>query len=71
MNILQLATAMRQAQNPMQLFTQAARQTPQGMQVLKLMEGKTPEQFRATLENMARERGTTLDNVIASLGLNR
>lgn len=69
MNIMQLAQMLSKSQNPMQLFYQAAGQSPQGQQVLKLMQGRSPEQFKGILENMARERGTTLEQVISGMGL--
>ncbi len=68
MNIMQLANTLRMAKNPMQLFYQAAGQSPEGQQVLKLMQGKTPEQFKGVLENMAKERGTTLDQILINMG---
>lgn len=69
MNIIQLAQLMSRSQNPMQLFAQAVGQSPQGQQVLRLMYGKTPEQFRGVLENMAKQQGTTLEQVVTSMGL--
>lgn len=68
MNLMQLAQMISRAQNPMQAFYQVVSQHPQGQQVLSLMRGKTPEQFRAVLDNMAKERGTTIEQVLGNMG---
>lgn len=69
MNMMQFITAVKSSRNPMQIFEQAARTNPQVMQVMRLMQGKSPEEFRMIVENMAKERGTTLDRVISEMGL--
>ncbi len=68
MNIMQLAQMISRAPNPNQAFFQMISQHPQGQQVINLMRGKSPEQFRGVLENMARERGTTLEQIITNMG---
>lgn len=69
-NFQQFAMAVMASSNPMQLLAQAAQSNPQVAQVMRLRQGKTPEEFRAFVENMAKERGTTLEQVIAGMGLN-
>lgn len=64
--ILQMA---RSGQNPMSLMQQLAKQNPQMSQVMQMLNGKTPQQLRSMAENMAKERGTTLDDVARQLGL--
>ncbi len=68
MNLMQLAQMIRRAPNPNQAFYQMISQYPQGQQVLMLMQGKSPDQFKGVLENMARERGTTLEQIITGMG---
>lgn len=68
MNLMQLAQMISRAPNPMQMFYQVVSQHPQGQQVLRLMQGKTPEQFKGVLENMAKERGTTIEQVLGNMG---
>lgn len=68
MNFMQLAQMISRSQNPMQMFYQVVSQYPQGQQVLNLMRGKTPEQFKGVLENMAKERGTTIEQVLGNMG---
>ena len=73
MNFIQLAQMISRSQNPMQAFYQAASRIPQGQQVLRMMQGKSPEQFKGILENMAKEQGTTIEQVLGNMGfkLNR
>lgn len=68
-NLNQFATAVKASNNPMQLFNQAARSNPQVAQVMRLMQGKSPAEFRQVVENMAKERGTTLEQVVNQMGL--
>lgn len=53
----------------MQLIAQMASRNPQAAQVLHMMQGKTPQQLRTMAENMARERGTSLEQVVSQLGI--
>lgn len=68
MNLMQLAQMISRTPNPNQAFYQMISQHPQGQQVINLMQGKSPEQIRGVLENMARQRGTTLEQIITGMG---
>lgn len=68
MNFPQFVNAMKSSQNPMQFFVQTARSVPQVAQVMKMMQGKSTAEFKSIVENMAHERGTTLEQVIADMG---
>lgn len=68
MNFPQFVNAMKSSQNPMQFFAQTARSVPQVAQVMRMMQGKSPAEFKAIVENMAKERGTTLERIIADMG---
>lgn len=68
MNFMQLAQMISRSPDPMKAFYQVVSQHPQGQQVINLMNGKTPEQFKGVLENMARERGTTLEQILGNMG---
>lgn len=68
MNFMQLAQMISRSPDPMRAFYQVVSQHPQGQQVINLMNGKTPEQFKGVLENMARERGTTLEQILGNMG---
>ena len=69
-NLQQFVSAVRASNNPMQMFSMAARTNPQVAQVMRLMQGKSTEEFKLVVENMAKERGTTLEQVITGMGLN-
>lgn len=68
-NFQQFAAAVIASGDPMQVLAQAARTNPQVAQVMKLRQGKSPEEFRVFVENMAKERGTTLEQVVSQMGL--
>ena len=55
--------------NPNALLSQMARSDPRAAQALQMLQGKTPEQLRQMAENMARERGTSVEQIAQSLGL--
>ena len=63
-----LINAARTGCNPMQLIQNMAGQDPQMRQAMQMIQGKNPQQLRQMAENMARERGTSLDAVIKQLG---
>ena len=55
--------------NPMQMLQQMAGRDPQIRQVMQMMIGKNPQELRQMANNMARERGTTVEDVARQLGL--
>ena len=55
--------------NPMQMIQQMAQNNPQARAAMQLMQGKNPQQLRETAENMAKERGTTIEQAMRMLGL--
>lgn len=59
----------RNGGNPMQLVQQMAAQNPQMRQFMGMVQGKSPQQLQQLAENVARERGTTIDAVRQQLGL--
>ena len=68
--VMALLNAARSGGNPMQLIQQMAMQDPRIAQAQQMMQGKSAQQLRAMAENMARERGTTVQDVARGLGLN-
>ena len=68
--IMALVNAARSGGNPMQLMQQMAMQDPRIAQAQQMIQGKSPPQLRMMAENMARERGTTVQDVARGLGLN-
>ena len=59
--IFNLISLARTGGNPMMLIQQMAGRDPRAQQALKMVQGKTPDQLRQMAENMAKERGTTVD----------
>ena len=60
---------LQAGQNPSAILAMMARQNPQARQVMQMMQGKTPDQLRQLAQNMARERGTTIEDVARNLGI--
>lgn len=54
---------------PDALLNQMAHSDPRYAQALQMLQGKTPEQLRQMAENMARERGTSVEQIAQALGL--
>lgn len=67
--IFQMINMARNGGNPMQLMQQMARSNPQISQVMQMMNGKSTDQLRQMASNMARERGTSLEQVAQQLGI--
>lgn len=67
--IMALVNAARNGGNPMQLMQQMAMQDPRIAQAQQMIQGKSPQQLRQMAENMARERGTTVQDVARGLGI--
>ena len=67
--VMMLLNAARNGGNPMQLMQQMAMQDPRIAQAQQMMQGKSPQQLRQMAENMARERGTTVQDIAQSLGI--
>ena len=60
---------MQSGANPMQYLQNMAGQNPQAVAMMRLIQGKTPEQLHTIATNMAKERGTTLDEVARQMGM--
>ena len=67
--IMAVIQAMRQGQNPQAVLGRMARQDPRIAQSMQMLQGKNSAQLRTMAENMARERGTSVDEVARQLGI--
>lgn len=67
--IFQLVSMAKNGGNPMQMIQQMAKNNPQVNQVVQMMNGKSPAQLKAMAENIAKEKGTTIEQVAQQLGL--
>lgn len=68
-NMQSLFQMMQQGVNPNALLNQMAQQNPALQQALGLLNGKNQQQQMQVLEDMARQRGTTLQQVAQQMGL--
>lgn len=67
--IQMMIQAARGGGDPVQLISRMAGGNPLVKQGIKMVQGKNTEQLRQMAENMARERGSTAENVLRDLGL--
>lgn len=68
-----LAMLIQAAQNggdPKAMIRQMAMQNSQVAQAYRLIDGKSPQQLQTIAQNMARERGIDLNQMVQNLGLN-
>lgn len=61
--------AMYSGMSPMQYMQQAGMASPQMQQLAQIVRGKSPQQLMQVAENMARQRGTTVEALAQQLGL--
>lgn len=67
--VAMLVNAARSGGNVQLMMQQMAMQDPRIAQAQQMMQGKSPQQLRNMAENMARERGTTVQDVARGLGI--
>ena len=60
---------MRSGGNPMYLLQQMAAQDPQVSQAMRMIQGKSSQQLRSMAENMAKERGVSLESIANQMGI--
>ena len=60
---------MRSGGNPMYLLQQMAAQDSQVSQAMRMIQGKSPQQLRSMAENMAKERGVSLEGMANQMGI--
>jgi hypothetical protein len=67
--MMQMMGMLRSGRNPNAILQSMAMNNPQVRQVMQMMNGKTPEQLRQMANNMAAERGTTVEDIARQLGI--
>ena len=65
----QLMQMLSGGQNPMQALDLLAQFNPQVRQVRDMMRGRSPAELEQMARNMARERGTTIEDIARSMGI--
>lgn len=61
--------AARNGGNPMALLQSVAANNPSVQQFMRMVSGKSPDQLKQMAENMAKERGMSLNDVALQLGI--
>lgn len=69
--IIQILNVARGGGDPSALINQAINNHPQRQQIQQIIGGKNPQQLMKTAENMCRERGISIDEVLGRLGITR
>lgn len=54
--------------DPATLLEQLARQNPAMRQAMDMTRGKSPQEVRQIADNMARQRGTTVEDILRRMG---
>ena len=67
--MMAMINAARNGNNPMQMMHQMAGNDPLMRQFMQMVNGKSPQQLRQMAENVAKERGTTLQAVAQQMGV--
>lgn len=67
--IAQMQQLLAAGRNPNAILQMMVNSNPQVKQVVSMMNGKTPAQLEQMARNMARERGTTIEDIARSMGI--
>lgn len=67
--VTQMMQLMQAGKNPNAVLQILAQNNPQVRQVMGMINGKNPAQLEQMARNMARERGTTIEDVARSMGI--
>lgn len=65
----QIVQMMQGGQNPAAILDMLSGVSPQVRQVKDIMRGKSSAELEQMARNMARERGTTIEDIARSLGI--
>ena len=65
----QLMQMLQSGQNAGPMLDMLAQFNPQVRQVRDMMRGKSPAELEQMARNMARERGTTIEDIARSMGI--
>lgn len=67
--LMMLMGLMRSGGNPMALLQQMAGRDPQVAQFMRMLNGKNAHQLQQMAENVAKEKGVSINDVARQLGL--
>lgn len=67
--LMAMLNTLRSGGNPMALIQQMAMQSPEMRQFMQMVQGKSTAQLKQMAENMAKERGVSINDVARQLGI--
>lgn len=67
--MMQMLAAMKNGRDPMQILHSMAQRDPQVSQIMRMMQGKSSNELRQMAQNMAAERGTSVEDIARQLGI--
>lgn len=67
--MMQIMQMLQGGQNPAAILDMLSGVNPQVRQVRDMMRGKSPAELEQMARNMARERGTTIEDIARSMGI--
>ncbi|MBR4953136.1 MAG: hypothetical protein IKZ30_01330 [Oscillospiraceae bacterium] len=67
--IQMLVSALNNGMDPRAMMNQMLGQDPRMGQAMQMLQGKSPAELKQMAENMAKERGTTVEQIAQSLGI--
>lgn len=67
--LAQMMSLLRAGQNPNAILAMMVQSNPQVRQVMQMFNGKTPQQLQLMAQNMAAERGTSIEDIARQLGI--
>ena len=68
LNPMQLIQLIQGGGNPIQMLNQMSRTNPMVGQVLRMTNGRTPNEMRNMAQEIARQRGVDLNQLAESMG---
>lgn len=68
-NLMSLIQMGQRGQNPMNMLQQMAGSNPHINQAMQMLNGKNGQQLKQMAENLAKERGSSLEQIAQSMGL--
>ena len=69
LDLRQLVGMARQGNDPRQMIMRAAQNDPRMAMAMRMMEGKNAAQLQQMAQNMARERGLSVQDIARQLGI--
>ena len=67
--MMQMIAAMKHGKDPMNVLQSMAQRDPQISQIMRMMQGKSSNELRQMAQNMAAERGTSVEDIARQLGI--